>query len=94
MPLQKFHPVNLSEYFNNDGISYDDLKCDGAEELPDSNSLINIDGIPFYFPDKKPGAKNNLTLREQVFIFPAYHYKSLFLIGASKTQQLVALSDF
>lgn len=92
---RKFYPVNISEYFNNDGISYDNLKNDGAfdghgatypaEELPMSNSIIKIDDIPFYFPNKEEGARNNLTLRRQTFSFPANLYKNLLVLGASES---------
>ncbi len=71
-----FSMVNLSMHFNNDGISYDTMKCDGAfegfgstypaEELPDSNSIILLDNIPFIFPSKEE-VKNNMAIKKQTF---------------------------
>lgn len=91
-----FLMVNLIDYFNNDGISYDDLKCDGdfdslgatypAEELPNSNSIINMGGIPFIFPNKEHGEKNNMILTGQTIPIDENLYKSLFCLGAVEGQ--------
>jgi dTDP-4-amino-4,6-dideoxygalactose transaminase len=91
---KNYYPLNLSEYFTNDGISYDHLKSDGsfnglganypAEELPKSNTIIEVDAIPFYFPSKENGFKNNLVLRNQTFIVPRNYYKSIFVLGATE----------
>ncbi|MCP3660221.1 MAG: DegT/DnrJ/EryC1/StrS family aminotransferase [Bacteroidetes bacterium] len=95
--IEKFYPINLSEYFNNDGISYDNLKCDGsfdghgatypAEEFPESNSVIKIDKIPFFSPHKEAGFKNNLVLQEQIFVLPKSYYKALYVIGATEGEK-------
>lgn len=93
----KFAPLNLSEHFNNDGISFDDLKCDGsfdgpgstypAEELPESRSVVVIDNIPFFFPSKERGDKNNILLKNQVITFEENHYEELFILGAADGQR-------
>ncbi len=100
---RKFRPINLSEYFNNDGISYDNLKCDGdfdgkgctypAEELPESNSLIAVDGVPFYFSSKEVGCKNNMIFEGQVILLPEDYYMSLFVLGAVEGQNGEAFEE-
>jgi hypothetical protein len=88
-----FYPINLSEFFNNDGISYDGIKSDGAfdekgatypaEELPASNSVISLDGIPFLFPSKENGCKNNMVLSNNISIpILENHYEYLYILGA------------
>jgi len=91
---RSFVTVNLSEYFNNDGISYDDLKSDGdfdgfgatypAEELPPSNSLIAINGVPFLFPSKELDYKNNMSLSGQIMPVEINTYKNLFILGSTE----------
>lgn len=90
--MDRFVPLNISEYFDNDGISYDRLKSDGsfdafgatfpAEELPASNTAILIDDVPFFFPDKEDTKKNNMTIRAQSFAVPEERYESLYVLGA------------
>lgn len=90
--LTEHWPINISEYFNNDGVSYDGLKCDGsfdgngctypAEELPPSNTIFHLDGIPFLFPSKENGEKNNMVVRRQVFPLPGKRARALYVIGA------------
>jgi len=88
----KFFLVDLREYFNNDGISYDNLKCDGnfdslgatypAEELPESNSIIKIKQIPFFFPSKDDGFTNNMVLNGQTICVESGKYKTMYILGA------------
>jgi hypothetical protein len=85
--------LNLSNYFNNDGISSDELKCDGdfddcgatypAEELPPSNTVLLIDSIPFNMPSKEPRRLNNFVLQGQTI--PVIHavYSTIYVLGAS-----------
>ncbi len=97
LACKKYSLLNLSEYFNNDGISFDDLKSDGSfdgpgatypgEELPKSNSVIVIDNIPFFFPSKERGDKNNVSLRNQVIAIEENYYEDLFILGAVDGQK-------
>ncbi|MCL1972448.1 MAG: hypothetical protein FWG57_05610 [Endomicrobia bacterium] len=92
----QFLLLDLWNYFNNDGISYDSLKCDGAfdgsgatfpaEELPQSNSFISVDGIPFLFPSKENGNKNNMIIRKQEMLLDEQKYDKLYILGASEGQ--------
>jgi len=89
---REFTLIDLRNFFNNDGISYDDLKCDGnfdgkgctfpAEELPPSNSIVNIDLVPYYFPSKERGFSNNMVLSGQTIAFEPRKYKTLHILGA------------
>ena len=55
--LSKFAMLVLDEAYNDDAISYDSNRADGddwvfgslfpAEELPESNSIVMIQGTPF-----------------------------------------------
>lgn len=93
---QRYLPLDLRRYFNNDGISFDDLKCDGnfdgngatfpAEELPSSNTLIHIDGIPFHFPSKERGEANNIALAGQTIGFAPSRVKAIHALGAVEGQ--------
>jgi len=92
MEYNDYFLINLNNYFNNDGISYDYLKCDGAfdgngctypgEELPDSNALVFIDDIPFLFPSKENGYRNNMLIRKQEILLKENKYDYLYVLGA------------
>jgi len=92
----EFVLLDLRSYFNNDGISYDPLKCDGdfdgkgatypAEDLPPSNSLIMVDDIPFYFPSKENGFMNNMVLSSQIINFDPAFIKAMHVLGAVEGQ--------
>jgi len=83
--------LDLRRHFNNDGISYDELKCDGdfdgrgasfpAEELPNSTHVIEMDRIPFYFPSKENGILNNMVLSGQTIAIPENRYQCLYVLG-------------
>lgn len=89
-----FEIIDLSSYFNNDGISYNTNRTDGdldghgvtypAEELPESNSILTLHGIDLLFPDKSDGAKNNLTLEEQTIPVLVNKYSDIYILGASE----------
>jgi hypothetical protein len=89
-----FEIIDLSSYFNNDGISYNTNRLDGdfdghgmtflAEELPESNYILTLHGIDFLFPDKSDGAKNNLILEEQTIPVPVNTYSGIYILGASE----------
>ena len=88
-----FEIMDLSSYFNNDGISWDNNPSDGdfdgsgltfpAEELPESNAIVTLHDIDFLFPDKSDGAKNNLTLDGQCIAVPPNHYADINILGAA-----------
>lgn len=92
--MSKYVKVDLSEYFNNCGISYvndiqsGDLTGIGssypAEQLPDSNSNIEVDNVPFLFPKKEVGEKNNIEFNNQVISLPKGNYRNLFVLGAAE----------
>ena len=93
---RSFYLVDLRNYFNNDAFSYDSLKCDGdfdgkgatypAEELPQSNSLIFVDQVPFYFPCKEDGFANNMVFSGQSIGFEPMKLTALFVLGAVEGQ--------
>lgn len=91
-----FVTIDLRRHFNNDGISFDAAKGDGdfdgkggafpGEELPGSNSLISLDGIPFFFPSKEDGHLNNMALAGQSIGFEPALLKAVHVIGAVEGQ--------
>ncbi len=98
MPLRRnarhFEIIDLSGFFNNDGISYDANRGDGdfdswektfpAEELPESESIFEHEHVPFWFPDKSDGKGNNLALCGNCVAVPPRCYARIFVIGASE----------
>jgi len=91
---REFKVLDLSPYFNNDGISWDTDRSDGdfgyehgmtfpAEELPESNSIVTLCGVDFLFPDKSDGAKNNMVLEGQTVPVPVGRYSEVYILGAS-----------
>ena len=93
-----FEIIDLSSYFNNDGISYDANRSDGdfngqgftfpAEELPESNAILTVHGITFLFPDKSDGANNNLILEGQSIPVPVNTYSGIYILGVSECGNL------
>ena len=84
--------VNLSKYFNNDGISTKDNLADGnftqgilypAESLPEANQVFSVKGLSFKFPPKKEGMLNNLHCRGQVIDLPDKPAGALYFLGSS-----------
>lgn len=98
MPV--FVPLDLQPLFNNDGISWDADLGDGdfdgeggtypAEDLPPSNTLVECQGIPFLFPDKEDGARNNVVLEGQRLEIPVGRYRALHLLGAADSGSFAA----
>ncbi len=85
-------PIDIAYYVNNDGIAYRTNLWDGdffstinypAEELPDSNSIIKINGIPFLFPDKSDGLNNNIISHRQDIDLPDIPLNFIYVLGAS-----------
>ena len=89
-------PIDLSKHFNNDGITYRDNRRDSdfdqfrqsyvAELLPEPGvvkPLADTPDLPFIFPAKKDGAKNNLTAKGQRIPVPKARYNKLYVMGAA-----------
>ena len=87
------YPVDLSRYFNNDGISFETEVEDGdfdglgntypAEKLPASTQLTTLCGTPMLFPDKCNGVFNNVVLEAQQIVVSSGSYATLAVIGAA-----------
>jgi hypothetical protein len=86
------HLVDLTSWFNNDGISTRDHLDDGnftegilypAEGLPDSGEVFQVDGIAFRFPPKEARMLNNLHCRGQLIDLPDRPAAALYFLGAS-----------
>ncbi|MFI6292583.1 glycosyl hydrolase family 95 catalytic domain-containing protein [Nonomuraea sp. NPDC050790] len=85
-------PVDLSSWFDNDGVSSHELMTDGdfdgsgytypAEELPPAGPLTH-EGLTFAFPATGDGARNNVTAQGQTIPVPQGRYRRLWLLGAS-----------
>lgn len=90
--------LDLTPYFNNDGISFDDNRGDGdfaglgvtypAEDLPPSNALVVCLGVPFRFPDKRDGRNNNISMEGQRISVSQARFANLFLLGAAEENSL------
>ncbi len=93
-PQDPFVLLELAPLFNNDGISYAGNLRDGgfnvwnntfpAEELPESNSLIDVVGIPFRFPPKEDGQLNNVVCREQRIELPPDRYDWIYILASAE----------
>ncbi len=95
----EFYPMDLSPWFNNDGIagqtSPEEGNYDGTREnplgtynlakelLPDSISIYTTHKIPFLFPDKSDGKMNNILCQGQTLMTPGGAYEGLYILGAS-----------
>ena len=99
--MDRFDPyliLDLTPYFNNDGISSDVDRRDGnfngtgatypEEDLPAISSLLECDGVVFQFPDKGDGLDNNIALEGQRILVPEDVYDALYLLGASDNNSL------
>ena len=85
--------LDLTPYFNNDGISYDADRTDGnfdgdgatypAEDLPPSNSPVECEGVVFRFPSKEDGQNNNIVLEGQWIVVPQDVFDGLYFLGVS-----------
>ena len=84
--------VDLSNYFNNDGISTRENLGDGnftgsmlypAESLPASDKVFSVKGLSFKFPPKEDGMLNSMHCRGQVIDLPNKAAGTLYFLGAS-----------
>ncbi|MGH6689157.1 MAG: hypothetical protein ACREF4_00530 [Gammaproteobacteria bacterium] len=88
-----FACVDLTAFFNNDGISSAPNPADGAfnirgntfpaEELPPGGTLCAFHGIPFRFPPTDDGARNNVACVGQDITFPETRIAGFSVLGAS-----------
>ena len=86
--------LNLTHYFNSDGISSDEDRADGfftangytyaEEDLPASNSILECDDVVFQFPDKSAGRDNNISLEGQKIPVPEDLYDTVYFLGAAE----------
>lgn len=91
--------LDLSDLLNNDAISFDsnradgDLRCSGltipAEDLPESDSIYQVDDVPFRFPSKADGAMNNIVPQGQSIVLPSLCYRALWTLGLSDGLKMV-----
>ena len=91
---RRFGLVDLGPAFDNDAISTAANPGDGglnvwgnslpAEALPASRSLVHVHGIPFRFPPKEDGERNNVVCRGQLLRLPAARVDWLHLLAASE----------
>lgn len=89
-----FVVLDLQPLFNWDSISYANNPSDGtfnvwknafpAEELPASNSLVEVDGIPFRFPPKEDGQMNNIRCSGERLDVPPDRYDWIYILAASE----------
>ena len=88
--------IDLAKTFNNDGISGDENRRDSdfdeyrqayaAELLPEPGlvkPLGHVPDLPFIFPPKKEGAKNNIACDGQRIGVPAGRYAALYVMGSA-----------
>jgi len=100
---QGFESLDLQPYFDNDAISTAANPGDGAfnvwgnsfaaEHLPASGAHVVVDGVPFVFPPKQDGLRNNLRCAGQVIPVPPAHVDWVWLLAASerRAEDAVAL---
>lgn len=93
--MPKFTYLNLQQIFNhkliaeqkieNESTTLSNLGIDGnffkASSLPDSCQFVEIDGVPFIFPDKAADRYDNLTCEDQQVIVPAGKYSKIHFLG-------------
>ena len=93
-PEDRFVLLDLKPLFNWDSISYASNLQDGtfnvwknsfpAEELPDSHSLVEIDGVPFRFPPKEDGQMNNIRCAGERLDLALGRYDWIYVLAAGE----------
>ncbi len=86
-------PVDISRWFNNDGIaSVENMKhgdFDGggctypAEEIYVSGSVLNVQGVKFLLSGNKKKANNNIQCKGQTLRLPKVNADKLYFLGSS-----------
>ncbi|MCK4258494.1 MAG: hypothetical protein KAX49_05920 [Halanaerobiales bacterium] len=82
--------INLDDYFNADGISYDSNPGNGhfgissfpAELLPESGTIIKIHDVPFLFPLKEDDYNNNIECNNQKITIHEGYYSVIHFLGS------------
>ena len=92
--VKEYLPLDISSYFNNNGVSFDsdvttgDFNGEGdtypGEDLPPSDTKVFCEDVPFVFPKIEKGTENNLALTNHVIHFPHGRYDKLYLLGAAE----------
>lgn len=92
--MSNFYIVELTEFYNNNGISYQgkadsaDFTGNGssfpAKDLPESNKIVKIGEVPFLFPPKERNLMNNFDLFNQKISVPENLYTWIHILGASE----------
>lgn len=92
-------PVDLSAYFDNDGVSTHEAMTDGdfdgsgytypAEELPPAGALVH-EGLSFAFPAYGDGVENNVTGQGQPIAVTPGKYAKVRLLGAASSGVLTS----
>lgn len=90
----RFVLLDLEPIYNWDSISYASNLPDGefnvwknafpAEELPASDSVVEIDGIPFRFPSKEDGRMNNVRCDGERLEVPPGRYDWVYVLAGSE----------
>lgn len=86
-------PVNISKYFNNDGIASKDNMKHGdfdtggytypQEELPAIGSVLKVKGIKFLFSSHKQKPYNNIQCKGETLKLPGIKANIIYFLGAS-----------
>jgi hypothetical protein len=86
--------LDLAPLFNWDSISSASNLQDGAfnvwqnsfpaEELPASDSIVHVDGVPFRFPPKEDGRLNNVRCSGERLDLAPGRYDWIYVLAASE----------
>jgi hypothetical protein len=86
--------LDLVPLYNWDAISFAHNLRDGAfnvwensfpaEELPASDSLVHVAGVPFRFPPKEDGRRNNVRCSGERLDLPPGRYDWIYVLAASE----------
>jgi hypothetical protein len=86
--------LDLAPLFNWDSISTAGNLADGAfnvwqnafpaEELPASDSIVRVAGVPFRFPPKEDGCLNNVRCSGERLDLPPGRYDWIYVLAASE----------
>lgn len=92
--MDSFVLVDLSPYWNNDGISWEMNRTDGdldgagmtfpAEALPAAMKTTELCGVTMLFPDTTDGALNNVSMAGQQIGVPRGQYCLIHVLGVSE----------
>jgi len=90
----RFVPLDLEPLYNWDSISFASNLRDGtfnvwknafpAEDLPASDSVVEIAGVPFRFPSKEDGRLNNVRCSGERLDLPPERYDWIYVLAASE----------